>query len=81
MKKKEEQKQNAYQLLLWNDDPLTEEKRMWMSVFKLEEGQDRLRKGIFRKIGEMEREYDQLRESIYELKAIMTQRTLFEVTP
>lgn len=66
--KKSELKQNAYQRLLFNDEALTEEKRMWLSLFDLEEGQDKIRKSFFREIGEIKKENKELKRLIVELQ-------------
>jgi hypothetical protein len=67
--KKSEQKTNAYQLLLFNDGALTDEKRLWLAVCKLEEGQDKLRRSLFREIGELKTENLSLKQMLWDLKS------------
>lgn len=76
--KKSQQKVNAYQLLLWNDEPLTPERKLWMSMFKLEEGQDKLRRSLFREIGELKKENDELKKMLWKVMESVHQPTLFD---
>lgn len=75
--KKSEQKMNAYQLLLWDDSPMTEERKLWMSLFQLEEGQDKMRRRLFKEIGELKKENNSLKELLWEVRQSMQQKDLF----
>jgi hypothetical protein len=66
--KKSEQKINAYERLLFDDGALTEEKRLWLAVCKLEEGQDKLRRTLFREVGELKTENLSLKQMLWDLK-------------
>ena len=74
---KKKQRANAYQLLLWEDESLSEEKRMWLALCKLEESQDKLRKSLFREIGELKSENKTLKEQVWSLRQDQSQMDLF----
>ena len=76
--KKAEQKINAYQMLLWDNAPMTEEKKVWMTLVNLEERQDKMRRGLYREIGELKKENTGLRDLIYEIKRSLSQPDIFE---
>lgn len=75
--KKSEQRTNAYQLLLFDDAALTEEKRLWLAVCNLEESQDKLRRSLFREIGELKTENSSLKKMLWELKTNNSQIDAF----
>jgi len=76
--KKKQQQINAYQLLLWDDTTISEEKRIWLSLCKLEEGQDKLRRTLFREIGELKKENTTLKQDLWAMKQSSGQTDLFE---
>lgn len=76
-KKKQDEKLKAYQLLLLDDEPMTEEKKIWLGLCNLETAQDRLRKSIFREIGELKKENQALKEQIWNLRAKNSELDLF----
>lgn len=73
----EKQKQRAYQLLLFNDEPLNDERRLWLGLCNLEDSQDRLRKSIFRKLTELEKENEEIKKQIWDLKSEKQQLDMF----
>lgn len=54
----------AYQLLLFDDDPITSEKKMWVALCNLEESQDRLRRALFREVTELKKENKNLTRNL-----------------
>lgn len=75
--KKSKQKLNAYQMLLFNDEGLSEEKRMWMSLCKLEEGQDKLRKRFFKELSELKKENLTLKQDLWNVRKSMNEQDMF----
>jgi len=72
-----EQRKTAYQMLLFDDEPLTEQKRLWITLCDLEESQSKLRKSLFREIGELKKENKTLKELIWQLKSDQQQLDMF----
>ena len=70
-------RQVTVQLLLWDDSQISEEKRMWLALCKLEESQDKLRKSLFREIGELKSENKTLKEQVWSLRQDQSQMDLF----
>lgn len=64
-------------MLLFNDESLTEEKRIWMTLCKLEEGYDKLRKSLFRKIGELEKQNKELKQDLWNVRQSMNEPDMF----
>lgn len=75
--KKSQQKVNAYQLLFWDNEPWTEEKKLWMSLFQLEEGQDKMRKRLFKELGDLRKENQTLKQMIWDIRQSMNQPDMF----
>lgn len=64
-------------MLLFNDESLTEEKRIWMTLCKLEEGQDRLRKSLFREIGELKKKNKELKQDLWNVRQFLNEPDMF----
>jgi len=61
----------------FDDAPLTPERMLWLSLSELREGQNKLRKSLFREVGELKKENSSLRQTINDLKQNMGQEDLF----
>ena len=66
-----------YEPDFFDDAPLTPERMLWLSLSELREGQNKLRKSLFREVGELKKENSSLRQTINDLKQNMGQEDLF----
>lgn len=62
---------------LFDDAPLTPERMLWLCLSELKEGQNKLRKSLFREVDELKKENSSLRRTINDIKQNMGQEDLF----
>lgn len=75
--RKKQKKVNETQLMLWDDGPLTTEKRLWDAFLNLKEGQNKMRKRLFKEYSELKKENDNLKGLLWELRQSIQQKDLF----
>lgn len=71
------EEQSYHEPDFFDDEPLTPERLLWMSLSEIKEGQHKLRKSLFREVGELKKENKALKQSINDIKQNMGQEDLF----